>query len=1017
MAHRLAGLGIPVRLVSTDLPPDEHKLPLRSHIRALAQSDREPDDIEVIDGAARSRPILIGGNDVFLAAARSSAQLAHDAIRQTRHARFVYLGQDGEPVLPALAEHAIALEPGVEPERALARMLDLFNAPLLPEVARLDRSSPLTALFPGFRSWPRSGYEVLRYELWRDHDRGAPLPAGLFSLITPVSDAEPASLIELAESVFAQGGGSAFEWIILDNGSTREDTRQALACIAGHQAVQLFREGDNLGAARGTRRCLERARNRYVVPLDHDDRLMPDALAMLGEALRAGDFPALAYTDDDRVQSGRHRDLYCKPGWDPVQFVHSGYTAGLCAFDRVRALELGAYVERRAEGSADWDVFMRFYYAGDTPYHVAALACTRRIRPQSIDNDGAPKNLARASQDLRPIETLVFDEADDPAQLLPAIERVAAERGLVHVVSASAVVEDPSWQADAAMLMEAFPDTVMVGGRLHRDGVLVAADGYFGFGDGCGSPDVGRSLHDRGYFGQLRTPHSASAVPVQHCVLRADFMAAVLARLAGHDVSWATMHAWLGAAARERGERVVYSPAFVARLNGERQAASAVEQAAFVVAYCHLLPDRQLLSPRLGLTPATAHQPLLRAARARQEADAREPRTTEYPLLHQAELMARGITSPMPPAVCHFSLLTLLDHGSSAELFAATAHSALEQTYPFSEWIVLENGPVQAELDRLIETLDDPRIRRLRTVDLGVIGGLRLGIEQAIGHYVVPLDGDAVLTVDALQMLALGLLDETRPTFVFSDEDVIDGDRLAHPFRRPGFDPLLNDAESYIWHLCAFRRDRALDLDAYTDTGAADCHDWDTVRRFAQAGEHIAHVPHVLYHWRAHAQSVGTSGWPSGGSLASVRHVLERTVAAQARPELYELAPFPIEPGGGQLAVLRRRVAPAGIALLCLSPDASRPVPHHAIAVVGSALREMRTIHVEADGAADRAALSRGLVDVASEYALVLAEGHRMQGDGPVWEAMRLFEMHPEVAVVGGRVRGEDGTVVETCAA
>jgi len=77
-------------------------------------------------------------------------------------------------------------------------------------------------------------------------------------------------------------------------------------------------------------------------------------------------------------------------------------------------------------------------------------------------------------------------------------------------------------------------------------------------------------------------------------------------------------------------------------------------------------------------------------------------------------------------------------------------------------------------------------------------------------------------------------------------------------YARPGFDPILNIESSYIWHLSAFRRDRALALGAYTDSGPELCHDWDTSTRFARADAVMVHVPHVLYHWRSHAAS--TSG-------------------------------------------------------------------------------------------------------------------------------------------------------------
>ena len=131
----------------------------------------------------------------------------------------------------------------------------------------------------------------------------------------------------------------------------------------------------------------------------------------------------------------------------------------------------------------------------------------------------------------------------------------------------------------------------------------------------------------------------------------------------------------------------------------------------------------------------------------------------------------------------------------------------------------------------------------------------------------------------------------------------------AHtPFSRPGFDPVLNLGVSYIWHLCAFRRERALALGVYSDHGAEFCHDWDTVVRFAEAGRPIVHVPHVLYHWRTHAASQSHTDTQNPGSIASTRAVLERAWRGVGAPDALRDRRVP--------AVSRRRrmvdPAPAG---------------------------------------------------------------------------------------------------------
>lgn len=49
------------------------------------------------------------------------------------------------------------------------------------------------------------------------------------------------------------------------------------------------------------------------------------------------------------------------------------------------------------------------------------------------------------------------------------------------------------------------------------------------------------------------------------------------------------------------------------------------------------------------------------------------------------------------------------------------------------------------------------------------------------------------------------------------------------------------------------------------------------------------------------------------------------------------------------------------------------------------------------------------------KHVLIVAEGYSLE-DAGLWEAMRLFEMHSDVALVGGRVLDQTDIVVDCCA-
>jgi hypothetical protein len=164
--------------------------------------------------------------------------------------------------------------------------------------------------------------------------------------------------------------------------------------------------------------------------------------------------------------------------------------------------------------------------------------------------------------------------------------------------------------------VRAFPDAVVVGGRVHRQVRLPSAGSYFGFGRGCDSPDRGRAAGDFGYAAQLWKPHTVSAVPIQHCVVEPAFFRDFL-MVAGHAaVPMRQLGAWLGAFARSRGQRIVYSPFLTARSVEDVEGhADAAEWAAFRAANASVIPETRYLSPRLGLDHSTAYQPVTEEAR------------------------------------------------------------------------------------------------------------------------------------------------------------------------------------------------------------------------------------------------------------------------------------------------------------------------------------------------------------------------------------------------------------------
>jgi O-antigen biosynthesis protein len=960
-------------------------------------------------------------------------------------------------------------------EPMLPRLLDelalLQGSPSLPPDVRSTGPAPRASkVFPGFGAWAAGPYDVYRRaSIPRRLETYPPAEPGLISFLTPVWNTEPAYLEALAGTVLGQDSGTGFEWIVLDNGTTRADTRDALARLARHPSVQLHRVARNIGIIGGMRFCLDRARNRYFVPLDSDDILTPDAVRVLSHALKRSGYPPLAYSDEDKLAGGSFRDPYFKPDWDPVLFVNSCYIAHLCAIDRQLAIELGAYTDRETEGSHDGDTFARFYLAGHVPLHVPEVLYTWRMHAESTSGnihskpyvfdsqrkvlatilaasadpelyDVQPSPLFNATPDWwirrahrRPwsvTTVLVTRDGEvtenhrrtdfphevvriDPSQGLRRLQEIAArcaEAGsLVHLLWSNTTIEDQEWPWEAMAHFELFADAVAIGGRIHDGRRIRIASRYFGFGSGCDSPDRGRGLDDPGYFAQMWKQHSVSAVSIEHCVARADFLRDALEPLAASEVSLAGLAPWLGAAAREAGKRVVYSPFFCASaLTDPETSVTNVELAAFRAAYRTLIPEDRYLSPSLGLAATTAYRPIDERKRFAELDAASMP--TPYADWAAAEALARSVRYSARATRPTFSLLTPLYSGSEANVFSETARSLFAQRHPFAEWVILVQGPVPPALETIVaECATDPRVHVIRESDnVGIVKGLRRCLEHASSEYVVPMDGDDLLTADALQVLACEIR-SSQPDLIYTDEDAYSDGGVGSPFFRPDFDRVLNAESSYVWHLCAYRRDVALRLGLYTDDGAEFCHDWDTMCRFARAGSKVVHANHVLYHWRAHPASQSNSGRQNPGSIASTKFVLARTVAEQSNPALYQVVAFPIFRGAEEWCIQRSPVNPPSVAAVVLGV----PAPGRSPDFVQRSGFPFRDVHDgESDVAAEWPIHLLNVLATEPELAVVVsAECDELEQSG-IWEAVKLFEMHPEVAVVSGRLMNTNDVVV-----
>lgn len=360
-----------------------------------------------------------------------------------------------------------------------------------------------------------------------------------------------------------------------------------------------------------------------------------------------------------------------------------------------------------------------------------------------------------------------------------------------------------------------------------------------------------------------------------------------------------------------------------------------------------------------------------------------------------------------------FSVLTTVYEKTNVEFFRRTARSVLSQHYPNFEWVILAHGPISSALDTALQELSiaDARVRVLRdAVNYGPLGGMSRCLGVSVGYYIVPTDADDLLTEDALAVFASAVTTYDEPAMLYSDEDILVGNDCRDPYRRPDWDEVLNLATSYIWHLCAIRRDIAVQVGLYSHDDARWCHDWDTAMRIAAAGHIPVHIPKVLYHWRHHPSSSTNRPDPESGSRHSTKELLTKIISKQKHPDQFEVGEFPIFRGAAEWSVRRRKTNPPCVAGLSLSGkqvEWSAPLSKR-ISVSRetrvSWARRLLSRHIvsprEGHSVAD---LRQSVLSVSEPYVAVSAAALPID-DEWFYEAIGLFELHPSVLAVQGPI-------------
>ena len=212
----------------------------------------------------------------------------------------------------------------------------------------------------------------------------------MFSVAMTVYQPDQAVLRLAVASVFDQVYPH-WELCIADDASTDPAVAAYLQTLARDPRIKLVLRPENGHISAATNSAVALAGGEFVVLLDHDDALAPEALAELALYVAEHAQTDLLYSDSDKIDTeGRRTHPHFKPDFSPemlLSYMYAGQT--LCVrtslWRRLGGMRLGY------EGSQDHDFALRASELARHVGHIPLVLYHWRASPQSTASSGAAK--------------------------------------------------------------------------------------------------------------------------------------------------------------------------------------------------------------------------------------------------------------------------------------------------------------------------------------------------------------------------------------------------------------------------------------------------------------------------------------------------------------------------------------------------------------------------------------------------------------------------------------------------
>lgn len=174
---------------------------------------------------------------------------------------------------------------------------------------------------------------------------------------------------------------------------------------------------------------------------------------------------------------------------------------------------------------------------------------------------------------------------------------------------------------------------------------------------------------------------------------------------------------------------------------------------------------------------------------------------------------------------------------NAGRYFEQTFHSVMNQTFPWFEWIIVDDGSTDQKSIELLNRLSrlDARITVYTKENGGISTARNLAIKKSNTEYIIPLDADDLIEPTFFECLYFGLYFNKEYDWAYTNSVGFDGQEYTWDYE---FDAEKLKTYNFLNYVGIIRKSALLDVGLYDESERKFFEDWHMWLRLLAAGHY-----------------------------------------------------------------------------------------------------------------------------------------------------------------------------------